>query len=229
MTIEDLWTEIEAEQTWRTDEIRFLQNQLSTLQSENDKDQFRRAVILMLYAHFEGFCKFAFNLYVTKINAESLHCKDVNYAIAAGSLSELFKALRNPDSKSDIFRNALPSDVKLHIYARNRDFIEASQDFENKIVSIPDDYVDTESNLKPIVLRKNLYKLGFPHDLFESIEGLINQLLNFRNKIAHGEMKSGITEVKYEELRSATFQIMNEIKSRVMNALTEKHYLRNVS
>lgn len=229
MNLVRLWEEIEAEQTWRTDEIRFLQNQLELIADEDDKDRFRRAVILMLYAHFEGFCKFSFDLYITAINEEGILCKDANFSIVAGSLSDLFKALRNPDSKSTVFRNSLPDDSKLHIYARNRDFIESSSEYENQVVSIPDDYVDTESNLKPVVLRKNLYKLGFPHDLFQDVEGLINKLLNFRNKIAHGAMKDGIKEEAYDELKVATFQIMNEVKSRVMKGLTDKQYLRNVS
>jgi len=56
--ISDIYAEVEAEYAWRQDEIRFFQNQ-STNAPENKQDQFRRVLILLLYAHFEGFCKFA--------------------------------------------------------------------------------------------------------------------------------------------------------------------------
>ncbi|MFN9836724.1 MAG: MAE_28990/MAE_18760 family HEPN-like nuclease, partial [Pseudanabaena sp.] len=56
--ISDILAQIEAEQTWRYDEIRFFQNQATNVPLDK-QDQFRRVLILLLYAHFEGFCKFA--------------------------------------------------------------------------------------------------------------------------------------------------------------------------
>ncbi len=226
MNLENLWAEIEADQTWRTDEIRFFQNQCEILNSDDKKDQFRRATILLLYAHFEGFCKFAFTLYIKTINQEGLKCSDANFAIAAASLDDLFKALRDPSIKSDLFRRALPDDSKLHRFARDREFIEYSADFGNRTVVLPDALVDTESNLKPIVLRKLLFRLGFAHDQFADIEGNIDLLLNFRNKIAHGQMKDGVSQGNYENLRDSTFEIMTTVKSNIMDALTNKIYLR---
>jgi hypothetical protein len=86
--------------------------------------------------------------------------------------------------------------------------------------------VDTESNLKPIVLRKNLYRLGFPHDGLESLEGSISRLLNIRNEIAHGANNRGVNNKEYESLRKAAFYVMDTVKRYVMNALTSKEYLR---
>jgi HEPN superfamily RiboL-PSP-like protein len=43
-----------------------------------------------------------------------------------------------------------------------------------------------ESNLKPVVLRKILFRLGFPPETFASHEGTIHRLVNRRNNIAHG-------------------------------------------
>jgi MAE_28990/MAE_18760-like HEPN len=228
MSIEDISdaiAQIESEQAWRYDEVRFFQNQ-STYVSPDKQDQFRRVLILLLYSHFEGFCKFALTLYVDTVNSANIKCAEANHAIAAASLADLFKALRNPDKKCAEFQRALPDETELHQFARHREFIEHSAKFENRIVNIPTTVVDTESNLKPIVLRKNLYRLGFSHEQLKHVEGDINRLLNYRNKIAHGESKSGITSDEYFQLRTTTFKIMDEVKRLVFEALQNKFYLR---
>lgn len=226
MNLATLWAEIEDEQAWRIDEMRFFQNQLATLSDENQKEQFRRALILLLYAHFEGFCKFALSLYATTINHEGIACGDANHAIAAASLADLFAALRDPSSRCPEFRTTLPDDSQLHRFARDREFFMRTDDFARRLVVIPDKFVDTEANLKPVVLRKILYRLGFQHDLFQHVEGEIHRLLNMRNGIAHGDLKSGVAETRYDEIRVAVFHIMDEIKRTVMAALQNRSYLK---
>jgi hypothetical protein len=228
MNIAELYAEMESDQEWRQKEIRFFQNRLAHLSSEEQKNQFRRALILILYAHFEGFCKFALTLYVNAINSEGIPCEKANYAIAAASLANLFMELRNPDKKCPEFRRTLPDDAKLHKFARDREFVERFTDFINQPVLIPEHVVDTESNLKPVVLRKNLYRLGFPHTQFDGVQGNVDKLLNYRNLIAHGETQTGIKQNVYEDLRVTTYTIMDEIKRVVMEALQEKLYLRSI-
>src|SRR6185295_4756349 len=81
MNIPNLWSEIEEDLSWRLDELRFFQNQLATLDSEQERERFRRALVLLLYAHFEGFCKFALSLYVNSINRSGITCGDATFAI----------------------------------------------------------------------------------------------------------------------------------------------------
>jgi hypothetical protein len=104
--------------------------------------------------------------------------------------------------------------------------MERSVEFNRFPVTIPDDFVDTESNLKPVVLRKILYRLGLPHDQFSQHEGKIDRLLRVRNKIAHGESRSGVTSTDYEELRRIVFQIMEEVKRQVLEFLGQGHFRR---
>jgi hypothetical protein len=226
MNIPKLWSEIEEDLTWRLDELRFFQNQLANIGSEQGQDRFRRALVLLLYAHFEGFCKFALTLYVNSVNSTGITCGEATFAIAAASLSDLFKALRNPEKKIPEFRHALPDDSVLHRFGREREFLERTSEFATRPVRVSEDVVDTESNLKPIVLRKNLYRLGFPPDQFSQYEGDINQLLEYRNKISHGEMQAGLKRDKYQKLNSAVFAVMYEVKRQVMNALQMRAYLR---
>ena len=226
--LDSIWAQMEQEQLWRTDEIRFFDNQVSEIEGEVNKDRFRRANILMLYSHYEGFCKFVFNAYVGAVNNAGLVLADVNYSLAAASLDSLFKELRNQNTKAVEFRIALPEDTKLHVFARDKTFLENISNYESRAISIPDTVVDTESNLKPAVLRKNLFRLGFRHDCLQNIEGDIHRLIRIRNEIAHGASRQGVTADEYFELRTAAFNVMNEVKRYVMSALQNSEFRRPV-
>jgi hypothetical protein len=226
MNLAELRAELEADQAWRVDEIRAFQNWGATIDEEKLK-QYRRALVLLLYAHYEGFCKFALTLYVSAVNRLGITCGAAAYAVAAASLADLFRNLRNPQMKCDLFRRELPDDAKLHQFAREREFIERTSEVDKHAVNIPDDVVDTESNLTPLVLKKNLYHLGLPHDQFESYKDEINKLLGVRNAIAHGSLKDGVDGKLYDELRGAAFTIMSGLSAGIMQALADRAYARN--
>lgn len=228
MNLADLWEEIEAEQKWRTDEMRFFQNIIANIKPDVKQDQYRRALVLLLYAHFEGFCKFAFTHYIKAVNHRRIKCHEANYAIAASTLSKIFASLRNPDKKCDIFRKTLPEDSQLHRFARDREFLERISEISSLDVSLDDNLIDTESNLKPEILQKILYRLGLPHSTFDNLNGQINKLLNCRNTIAHGEKRAGISKETYDSLKEDVFFIINEVKREIMKSLKNKSYLRSV-
>src|SRR5947207_897222 len=120
MNLGRLWAEIEDDQAWREEEIRFFQNRAVSVADPNEQDQFRRALVLLLYAHFEGFVKFSLLLYVGAVNSAGVRCDEASYAVAAASLADLFAALRDPTRKCPEFRRDLPDDSALHRFARDR-------------------------------------------------------------------------------------------------------------
>ena len=136
------------------------------------------------------------------------------------------ETVHNPQKKSKIFRRELPEDFKLHRFAREREFVERLEEVDSREVNIPDNVVDTESNLTPTVLRKNLYRLGLPHDQFDAHAPDINRLLGIRNGISHGALKAGIEEKTYEQLKTATADIMTNLSAGVMKALSDEAYVR---
>jgi hypothetical protein len=213
-------TELEDEQRIRLEEIHFLQNICAALPSEDQQNRMRRAMVVMLYSHFEGFAKFTFELYRRTVDDQNLKCCEVKPALATAALKDLFKAFRNPDQGSSLLPKVLQDLGELRPLAIERAFVEQAWDFGQRIASIPDTFVDTESNLKPIVLRKNLYRLGLPHDLFEELEGSIHKLLNYRNSIAHGARLSGLDETEYKELFDTVVRIMDELKKAILAAIT---------
>lgn len=226
MNLADIYAQIEEEISWRRDEIRFLKNQLSFIQNEDEKNKYRKSLVVMLYSHYEGYCKTIFQIYIKSINNEFLSRKNVNNIIVASSLSEIFKAYSNLDKKNKFFKNVLPDDDKLHLFSRQVEFINMIDSLWDEVVYIPENIVDTESNLKPVVLRKILFRLGFEYDSFLPYEGLIHKLLNKRNAVAHGAEKGGVEEKEYEEVEKVTFTIMDDLKKMVTDALDKRQFLR---
>lgn len=225
MDLPEFRAQLEEELDWRFSEIRFFQNLSQKIATPEEQNQYRRALVLLLYSHFEGYCKFALTLYVSAINSIGLVCSQVNSAVAAASLHDIFVKLRDNNGKAPEFRNELPDDSKLHRFALDREFIERSAEIMARPIKIPSAAVNTESNLKPVVLRKNLYRLGLPHDQFKDLESSIDQLLESRNGIAHGSLKGGVKEETYEKFSRSALKIMNEITTGITKAFDEKWYL----
>ena len=144
-------------------------------------------------------------------------------------MNDIFSKLRDGVGKAAEFRNSLPDDSKLHRFARDREFVERTTEIKNRPVLIPDDIVNTESNLKPSVLRKNLFMLGLPIDQFKVHEPTIDKLLEVRNKIAHGASRTGIDLPLYESLRTGAFHVMTGITSGVTRAFGEQWFLASTS
>lgn len=226
MNIVDLRAQLELDLTWRSNELVFLHNQISSLEKEDDQNLLRRFAVVMLYAHFEGFTKTALSIYADAINAEQVAAVDAHEAIAALTLSDALRAMCNPDQKTDLFRRTLPHDGELHRFARHREFVERWRDFSRMVVSIPiDDVVDTESNLRPVVLRKCLYRLGLDASIVEQYEGAINELLNRRNAVAHGSSKDGVQELVYRTLHRRVTELMEALILAIVSAIENRAYL----
>ena len=221
---EQLHAEMETERAWREEEMRFLQNRCKDL-SDGDREKYSRALILMAYAHVEGFTKFALLSYIRCVNSSGLKCDEVVESIAAASLNDVFLALSNPEKKSDLFRD-VPDDSALHRFARQREFVEYSAAILASPLSLSDNVVNTESNLWPVVLRKNLFRLGLPHERFSHLDGMLSMLVNTRNEIGHGAFAKPIKWALYEKLRTTALEVMKDLQSIIFTASDLKWYKR---
>ena len=161
---------------------------------------------------------------ISAIDEGRLKCCEVQPSLATAALNDLFKAFRNPDHGKSFLPKALQSVSELRSLAIERAFVENAWDFGQKIASIPEDFVDMESNLKPMVLRKNLFRLGLPHDLFDKIENSIHRLLNYRNTVAHGSRLTGFDESEYSDLEQAVVQIMDELRETIIAAIANQSF-----
>jgi len=217
--------ELEEERTWRTDELRFMQNQMAEMPEEN-REQYRRALLLLLYAHFEGFCRVALRIYVRELNLLHLRVREVSHAVAAATCRPILMALSDHNQKNDFFRHGAPSDSALHFAWRSQEFLARLSDVLNSVVSIPDAIVDTESNLWPIVLKKNLFKLGFAADCLSQHDSTISNLVNRRNNIGHGMERAGIEQRVFANLQSSVYEVMDSISQLITSSLGGQTYLQ---
>jgi len=218
--------EMETEREWRETEMRQLRNQLSLLSSDDQRKTARKALVVMLYAHFEGVSKALLTMYVNRINNLGLRVDEVVPHIGAASLAGIFGALRDPNRKCAEFARQLPNDTALHRFARDCEFVEAAWKVAQRSVQIDaEELVDTESNLKPVVLKKILFRLGLDPDLAQPWEGAIHFLLNRRNDVAHGTAKAGLEEKEYAKLEQAVSSVVDGIVKAVFDALARKVYL----
>lgn len=226
LELEDILAEIEEDRTWRTLELTSLKNNLSHLTKDEEKKIYRKTLVVMLYSHFEGFSKTALIIYLKNLNKLNLERHLVNYNLQASSLDQTFLEYSNNDKKNPTFKKELPDDSKLHKYSRQITFLEEFDDFQCKQLSLPDSIVDVESNLKPIVLQKILYRLGLDYDEFKRYDKNIHKLLNKRNSIAHGAQKDGIDAKDYDDLEKETLNLMDNLKLMIFEALDKKKFLK---
>lgn len=77
MTADELRAALEMELAWRQEELAFFKNQLNEI-PENNKDRYRKSLVLILYSHMEGFIKICLQTYIQYINSQKLKRGDVN-------------------------------------------------------------------------------------------------------------------------------------------------------
>lgn len=227
---DDVYAELEQERLWREEEFTLLTNQTGNIKTPEKQDTYRKSLILMLYASFEGNIKSSLQIYVNRLNSTNIPTHAANEAIAAASLEKIFKALRNPDRKCSVFRRKLPDDTKLHKFARDRefysDFSKLIANTQKNIKLDADTIVDMESNLKPVVLRKILYKLGLDISNVDQWSKNLDKFLGYRNAIAHGQRKKGISEHEFNNLHKLVREITTQVNQMIMTAIREQSYLK---
>jgi hypothetical protein len=222
----DVFQDLEADRLQREAELRLIENFAARTDVEAERNMLFRSLILLTYAHLEGFCKFALLAYAGAVNALALPCRDAAVPVLAASLGDIFAALRNPNSKAPEFRNGLPNDQELHMLWRERTFIEAYEGILGRTVEIPDHVIDTKANLSTVVLKRNLYQLGLDYPAVDQHRGAIDRLLGVRNAIAHGD---GLRVPKADHIReytAATFAVMQFVQSGVFAALRDGAFRR---
>lgn len=224
MSLEYFQEQIEIEREWREAEIRFLDNNQRVLSSE-DKKRIRRSILCLLYAHIEGFVKFAFSLYIDEINKKKLTCSDVKPVIAAAAFYKEFTALKNNDKKSKIFRKKSPDDSQLHRLSREIEFIENIGEFYSYPVVIPENFVNTENNVGQQVIEKMLFQVGLNYEDLKNIYSPLNRLLNVRNDISHGKRKLGIEDKDYQEFIACFRAVISSISRRLTTAYGKSEFL----
>ncbi|PWL95845.1 MAG: hypothetical protein DBY13_00500 [Lachnospiraceae bacterium] len=91
MTADELRLVLETELAWRQEELAFFKNQLNEI-VEEDKDKYRKSLVLILYSHMEGYIKICLQTYIQYINSQGLKRKEVDTGLMVASMHKEFIA-----------------------------------------------------------------------------------------------------------------------------------------
>lgn len=225
---ENIREEMEREYAKRFDELNRYEQFLATSDADEEfQGSYRKMLTVMLYAYFEGFCKKALEIYAEYINSTHEQVENLQDIIATETLHREFLKLENTNY-NPIQIKGVPTkdDRKLQRDGRRCEFFKEYREQMQKSVCLPDDIIDTESNLKPHVLKMLLFRLALDYTIVDNGQNTINQLLMIRNSIAHGDIIRGITKDQYEDFKEKAFEIMNNLKSEIIKNYREKRYLK---
>lgn len=168
-----------------------------------------RQAVLLLYAHVEGFVKFAATSYLSAISESGVQTATLCH---------------------ELLGLALPSEV-------NRAIADSSMAIIGKVVerainnpaTLPElpskGIVRTHANLSPKRLRKILATIGLDQTRYSAIEiDVLNRLLKWRNAIAHGQGVP-IDRDDYRALHHRIVDFMDDFKNYLEDSAAGDAYL----
>lgn len=204
--------EIEDDLRWREAELGSLK--LLAASSVAGSDRYRallRACVAMVYAHYEGFCKFCWDMTLEAIQARGLKRKELSELTAQLSMKPVMKALRANVSDESLWQFATTG------FDRH---LEEQASFPQKL--------ETRSNLWPDLAKRNNEAIGLSCTAFTSERALLGQLVGKRNDIAHGKKLEIQTLLQVQELEGAAVVAMHELGLAVIDFLDNQKYAATI-
>jgi hypothetical protein len=160
---------LESDLSWREAEL----SSLKVLALDQDKRTVRlstllRALLALLYAHYEGFTKFAWDAYLVELSRRKLARKELIYPLAILSAEDEIKRLRAA-SYADFWSFLIGISH----------YLEQSAEFPKQL--------EKRSNLWPEVFEENMDRLGVQCNTLNIYRAELRSLVAKRNEVAHGK------------------------------------------
>nr|WP_229241074.1 MAE_28990/MAE_18760 family HEPN-like nuclease [Clostridium haemolyticum] len=201
--------ELDYEIKWRVDEISMIKT-IPFLYRMNEchKDLFMKYAIPAIYALWEGFVVSSFEIYIRKLNEINFSNQKTHINIITYELENRFKFC---ELRKDINK-------KIELAQNLMDFFLSEFTLSNS-------KINTESNVNFKVINNILKTFNlkvFEKDLFES---KLNKLLNYRNKIAHGETSVRVNSDIVVELSQTVISCMDNLRDIIIEEIKTKNYI----
>ncbi|MFG3600276.1 MAE_28990/MAE_18760 family HEPN-like nuclease [Micromonospora chersina] len=227
MRLEEVRAELEEDLAWRLDEIRHLRNTLLGQVNRADWSvTAMRALLVMQYAHLEGFARNAFAIYVAVVNRQSLKAEEAHAHLFASALTAEFEALRRGATNDQEGEDGrLMRRAKLQV-----DFVERMRELGSGVLFVDvDSAVSMEMNFGADVLRRTLYRLGIPEaEVNRAYYNSLEFVRKMRNDIAHGSRKERIAPGEFEAHQRKCEEFMNELVRLVAAAIRSGWYRKQM-
>ncbi|MET3449216.1 MAE_28990/MAE_18760 family HEPN-like nuclease [Ralstonia sp. 1138] len=202
--------QLSSDLKWREEELAILRKQLiqSSAGSAQEKTLLR-ANLAMIYAHYEGFCKFALEIYIDALEKLRLKRCELKWPIAAHSLAPLYKELSSESNQTTFFTK---------IFNELESFLndEATYDRPSHI-----------ANLWPDLLSEWLSKFNLDTANILADKPLLESLVANRNQIAHGKRLTIKSRADLDQYAHAAMMAMHEVAIGIADALEKKTYRRH--
>jgi hypothetical protein len=205
--------ELESDLNWREAELAIFKRIVSSADEGSVRERaLLRAMLALLYAHYEGFSKYAWELYLEAIESEAPIRGDLKPPLACLSLEEQFAKLRGDTSAASL----------LEFYS------EKLPGLLNEPAEFPSP-LQADSNLWPDRYCDNMDRACLKQNEMNDRRSKIKSLVARRNDIAHGESAFIKSLAEYQEYEDAAILVMHELAVLIIEALEEKNYLKRAS
>ncbi|MBF0339641.1 MAG: hypothetical protein HQL95_01595 [Magnetococcales bacterium] len=202
--------EIENDLKWREEELAALKKMLFDSDKDSIKNQaLLRSLVVLLYAHFEGYCKFLWDLYLSVIEKSNTKRSKLIDEVAILSLSSTIKDVRNK-SEDDIYNLLINNSSNL---------LNSPVKFESKLTA--------DSNLKSHIYKENNRKINIKTETIDEHEKIINNLVGRRNEIAHGERNPIKNINDYKKYEHSVQIVMHDLAVKILDAIEKKKFIKN--
>jgi len=216
-------SDMEESLSWRINEIVTLKN---LLRGDNNVPVVK-TLIVMLYAHFEGFFKDCLECYIKYINSTELSLNNFNDSIITASLNREYAAFENMNRKCKELTSVPPAEDFLHKFHRRRELTQKlASDYLNRKIRIDEKIINTKSNLDYSVVQENMYVLGLDYNYFSDKQNTITKLVRLRNSVAHGSQREPIEFTEFEKIEKDIFEVMEEIIRYLFEFCSERRYFK---
>ncbi|GAA4403360.1 MAE_28990/MAE_18760 family HEPN-like nuclease [Tsukamurella soli] len=209
-TLEKLEQLISDDVSWRKKELSVLDGLIGNGRTPASRAALR-ASIPLLYAHWEGAIKNICHWYLCYLAAQALPLDEFKAEIVGYTLKGKFAALSN-SRRPIVFSEA----------------VRMIREEADKRARIPTerDAIITESNLSYAVLCDLLMSIGCDTSGFDRYQDLIDsQLLNIRNRIAHGEDEYPRLP-EWSDLKEVIVSLIDQVATQVLNASVTGQFRR---
>lgn len=207
---EDLIDRLNKELAFRKKELTYIKSLIKSSQSGNCH-HITRFAILILYAHWEGYVKYAARFYINFIRNKNLKYNELRENFVTLALTYQIQECGKSKKTS------------IHHQIVNLLLNETSS--QAKIPT--DEYaIAINSNLNYEMFLEILFIIGLDIKSFELKEKYIDEgLLNIRNSIAHGSLEC-LNFDDYFEWHDTILSLLEKFNLELSLAISEKRYLK---
>jgi len=204
--LEDLLRLIDEDYAWRRKELHLIKSLIPSSETPKQRASLRYSVPL-LYAHWEGFVKKASELYLEFVAKKFHKHNELKSQFIALSLLKKVSKLKIKDIREKV---------------ETINFLINEFDKPSNILT--KNIIRTRSNLKYEIFREILFVIDIDEEIFSSNASLINDLVDARNHIAHGNYLR-VEYHTYNSMHTDVMSLMETFKTEVENAAVNESYM----